>query len=130
MFMNENVNKMDCITICDLELFCNLGVPEEERSKPQRILLTIQIYYPFEKAAKSDEINDAVDYQQIVNDITIFCKGKNWKLIETFSSDIAKFILEGFNVESVSVAVRKFIIPQTKYISAELTRKRSEKFLK
>lgn len=128
MFMNENVNKMDCITICDLELFCNLGVPEEERLKPQRILLTIQIYYAFEKAAKSDEINDAVDYQQIVDDITRFCEGENWKLIETFTSDIAQFILERFNVESVNVEVKKFIIPQTKYISAKLTRKRNEKF--
>jgi len=120
--MDEKLNKTDSVIICDLELFCSLGVPEEERSKPQRILLTVQIFYSFEKAAKSDAISDTIDYQAVVDDIKIFCKGKSWRLIETFSSDIAQFILGRFNVEVVDVEVKKFIIPETKYISAKLTR--------
>ncbi len=126
MSMNERVNKMDSIKICDLELFCNLGVPEEERLKPQRILLTVQIFYSFEKAAKSDLVSDTIDYQRVIDDVKIFCKGKSWKLIERFSSDIAQFILERFKVDVVDVEVKKFIIPETKYISAKLTRTRND----
>ena len=42
------------ISIVDLEVFCRVGVPDEERAKPQRLLLTVEMDCDFSKAAKSD----------------------------------------------------------------------------
>ncbi|MGB9604010.1 MAG: dihydroneopterin aldolase [Verrucomicrobiia bacterium] len=119
----QNQIQSDSITIKDLEVFYCVGVPDEERSKPQRLLITIQIYYPFNKAIANDSISEAVDYQKIVDRLKTFGAGRSWKLIETLAADIARFILKEFNlVSKVEVEVKKFIIPQTKHISAKLTR--------
>ncbi|MGC8742682.1 MAG: dihydroneopterin aldolase [Verrucomicrobiia bacterium] len=115
----------ETIIIKDLEVRYCVGVPDEERAKPQKLLLTIQIYYPFKKSVLADSIADAVDYQKIVDRLKEFGLGRSWKLIETLSSDIANLILNEFpSVYKVDVEVKKFIIPQTKYIAAKLTVRR------
>ncbi len=50
------------ISIVDLEVFYRVGVPEEERAKPQRLLLTVEMEFDFSKAPKSDGIADTIDY--------------------------------------------------------------------
>ena len=119
--MNDEVN--DLIEINDLEVFYRVGVPDEERSKPQRLLLTLRIYCSFRKAAISDSITDTIDYQSIVNGLKSFGINKEWKLIEKLAVDIAEWTLTEFKPYAVEVVVKKFIIPETKYISV-FTRKR------
>ncbi|MDB6028133.1 MAG: Dihydroneopterin aldolase, partial [Verrucomicrobiales bacterium] len=46
----------------------------------------------------------------------------SWKLIEKLASDIAETILKDFKVARVSVEVKKFIIPEAKFVSVKLTR--------
>jgi len=38
---------MSFITIVDLEVFYRVGISEEERAKPQRLLLTLDINFDF-----------------------------------------------------------------------------------
>jgi len=115
----------ETIIIKDLEVWYCVGVPDQERANPQKLLVTIQIYYSFEKAVLTDSIAEAVDYQKIVDRLKEFGSLRSWKLIETLSSDIASLILKEFpQIYKVDVEVKKFIIPQTKYIAAKLSRKR------
>ena len=44
---------MSFITIVDLEVFYRVGVTDDERAKPQRLLLTIDIKFDFTSAAMS-----------------------------------------------------------------------------
>ena len=41
---------MSKITIVDLELNLHVGVPDEERAKPQRILMTVDMEHDFRSA--------------------------------------------------------------------------------
>ena len=47
---------MSKISIVDLEVFYRVGVPDEERAKPQRLLLTVEMEFDFSAAAESDRI--------------------------------------------------------------------------
>ncbi len=123
--MSGDYSKLDSITICDLEVFYCVGVPDGERSKPHRLCVTIEIFYPFEGAIKSDSISDAVDYQRIVDLLKEFGKNRSWKLIETLASDIAQLILGEFDVPAIRVEVKKFVIPETKYVSAKVMRRKA-----
>jgi dihydroneopterin aldolase len=40
------------------------------------------------------------------------------KLIETLASELASHLLRKFPLEGVEVEVRKFVLPNTKYVSA------------
>ena len=113
---------MDTITIKDLEVFYCVGVPEEERAKPQRLLLTIEMGRDFRAAAVEDELGETIDYFAVTQRLLGFGEGVHWKLIETVAADIAQMILEDFEPLSVTVEVKKFIIPQAAYISTRVTR--------
>jgi FolB domain-containing protein len=113
---------MDTITISDLEVFYCVGVPDEERAKPQRLLLTVELEHDFRAAAVEDELSDTIDYFAVSQRLLKFGEGVHWKLIETLAVDIAQMILEEFTPHSVTVEVKKFILPQTRYVSARVTR--------
>jgi dihydroneopterin aldolase len=115
---------MDKIIIADLEVFYHVGVPAEERSRPQRLLLTVEMLHNFTAAARSDTLTDTIDYNAVTQRLLHFGDGCHWELIETLASDIAAMVLEDFSPNSVTVEVKKFIIPQTRYVSVQLTRTR------
>ena len=116
---------MDTITIKDLEVSYCIGVPDEERAKPQRLLLTVEMEHDFRAAAVEDELGDTIDYFAVTQRLLKFGDGVHWHLIETLAVDIAQMILEDFGPKSVTVEVKKFIIPQTRYVSARVTRSKA-----
>ena len=116
---------MDTITVCDLEVFYCVGVPDEERAQPQRLLLTVDLAHDFGTAATADELGDTIDYYAVTQRLLRFGDGVHWKLIETLAVDVAQMILEEFGPPSVTVEVKKFIIPQARHVSVRVTRARS-----
>jgi dihydroneopterin aldolase len=113
---------MDKIKISDLEVFYHVGVTEEERANPQRLLLTVEMLYDFANAISRDNLGDTIDYHAVSQRLIRFGDDCHWQLIETLSADIASMILEEFFAKSVFVEVKKFIMPQTAYVSVSLTR--------
>ncbi len=115
---------MSTISLVDLEVAYCVGVPEEERAKPQRLLLTVEMDYDFSAAARSDAISDTINYYSVAQDLLALGDGRSWKLLESLAAEIAERILMRFRAESVRVEVKKFIIPQAKYVAVRLERKR------
>ena len=113
---------MDTITISDLEVFCCVGVPDEERAKPQRLLVTVEMTHDFKAAATEDDLVATIDYFAVSQRLLTFGEGMHWNLIETLAVDIAQMVLEDFSPSSVTVEVKKFIIPQARYVSTRVTR--------
>jgi len=113
---------MSKISIVDLEVFYHVGVPDAERAQAQRLLLTVEMESDFTAAAKSDGIADTIDYFAVTQRLLKFGEGREWRLIEKLVSDIADTVLKEFKPASVSVAVKKFIIPQARYVSVAITK--------
>jgi 7,8-dihydroneopterin aldolase/epimerase/oxygenase len=116
---------MSQISIVDLEVFYRVGVPDAERAQPQRLLLTIEMGSDFSVAAKNDSIADTIDYFAVTQRLLKFGDGRSWKLIEKLANDIADAILAEFKPAGVSVEVKKFIIPQARYVSVALAKQRN-----
>ena len=116
---------MSKITIVDLEVFFHVGVPDEERAKAQRLLLTVELDFDFAQAARTDNIAATIDYFAISQRLLKFGERRSWKLIEKLAADVADLVLTEYNPQSVTVEVKKFPIPQARYVSVRLTRERS-----
>jgi FolB domain-containing protein len=116
---------MDTITITDLEVFYCVGVPDEERARPQRLLLTVEMAHDFRAAAVEDELAGTIDYYAVTQRLLKFGDGVHWKLIETLAVDLAQMILEEFNPRRVHVEVKKFIIPEARHVSVRVERERA-----
>ena len=113
---------MDKIRITDLEVFYQVGVTDEERAKPQRLLLSIEMEHDFKSAISRDNLADTIDYHAISQRLLRFGDDCHWQLIETLSADIASMILDDFQPKSVSVEVKKFVIPQAMHVSVQISR--------
>ena len=117
---------MDKITICELEVFYRVGVTEEERAQPQRLLLTVEILHDFSKAAATDDLAETIDYHAVSQRLLHLGDDCHWDLIETVAVDIAQMIQEDFAVKTVSVEVKKFAIPQARHVAASALRTRAD----
>ncbi len=110
------------ITICDLEVFYRVGVPAEERRQEQRLLLHIEMGGDFSQAIASGSIADTTDYFAVVQRLKRLGEGREWVLIESLAAEIADLIRAEFQIPTVTVEVKKFIIPETRYVSVTVTR--------
>jgi len=113
---------MDKIIINDLEVFYRVGVPDQERAQPQRLLVTVEILHDFTAAANGDDLARTIDYDAVCQRLLGYGAGRSWKLIEKLAADLAEIILHEFGAETVSVEVKKFVIPQARYVAVQLTR--------
>lgn len=115
---------MSRISIVDLEVFYRVGVPDEERVRPQRLLLSLDMDFDCSTAGKTDSIADTIDYFAVSQRLLNFGDRREWKLIEKLAVDVADLILSEFKPQSVTVEVKKFPIPQARHVSVVVTRKR------
>lgn len=113
---------MDTILISDLEVRYCVGVPEEERGHPQRLLLSIEMDRDFAPAASADDLTQTINYFAVSQQLLKFGDGRSWKLIETLAVDIAKNILKEFKPAKVRVLVKKFIVPEAQYVAVRVER--------
>jgi len=112
----------DSITLTDLEVHCHVGVPEAERAQAQRLLLTVEMQHDFTRAAASDDLRETIDYYAVSRRLLAFGEGRSWKLIEKLAADIAAMVLADFAAKAVTVEVKKFIIPEARFVSVRLSR--------
>src|SRR5262249_24397490 len=112
------------IAIVDLEVQYCIGVTDQERAQPQKLLLTIEMNLDFAAASLTDRVEKTINYQRVVDDLLEFGQGRNWKLLEKLVANIADHILAQYRPDSAMVAAKKFVIPQARYVAVSITRVR------
>src|ERR1700742_2331999 len=113
---------MSRINMVALEVFYQIGVTEEERAKPQRLLITVEIDHDFSTASMSDRLEKTINYFDVAQELLKYGQGRNWKLLEKLTASIADFIMTRFKPDAVTVEIKKFPIPQARYVSVVLAR--------
>jgi FolB domain-containing protein len=115
---------MDTILIQDLEVSYRVGVPDAERAQPQRLLLSLELKHDFNPAAAADDLNRTIDYYALSRRLLRLGDGRSWRLIETLAVEIADMVLTDFGPAEVGVEVKKFILPETRYVAVRVVRAR------
>lgn len=115
---------MDWITIEDLEVSFHVGVPDEERAEPQRLLISLRMAHDFSLAARTDDLNSTIDYYAVTQRIKSLGDDREWRLIEKLVVEIAELVLNEFGAREVEATVKKFIIPETRWVAVSVTRNR------
>ena len=98
---------MDKIIIKDLLVRGIIGINDDERVKKQDILINIVMFADTRPAAKSDSIDDAINYRTIAKHIIQHIEGSSDFLVEKLVNDIARIILTEYGVERVQVRIEK-----------------------
>ncbi|HEU4709512.1 MAG TPA: dihydroneopterin aldolase [Methylophilaceae bacterium] len=98
---------MDTIFISEIKAEVKLGVPDWERLLPQTVLLDIEIEMPHSRSCETDDIQDTIDYGQVVVQIRQSLVEKNFRLVEALAEHVCQLILANHDTPRVKVKVGK-----------------------
>lgn len=110
----------DYISIKGLELTCHIGVPDEERASPQTLLADIRVYPQRGLSGLGDRFEETIDYDNLACSIRDEAACRPRRLIETLAEDVARHCLTHQGIRRARVRIRKYILPQTEYVAAQI----------
>ena len=97
----------DIVYIRDLQVETVIGIFDWERKIKQTVSIDIEMATDIAKAAKSDHIDDAINYKAVGKRIIQFVEQSEYQLIETMVETIAQIVLKEFNVNWLRLRVSK-----------------------
>ncbi|MEA2461505.1 MAG: 7,8-dihydroneopterin aldolase/epimerase/oxygenase [Actinomycetota bacterium] len=106
---------MDRIFVRDLEVEAHVGVTEEERSKPQKLVVQLELLVDTSAAGSSDDLNDTVDYGQVSIEAADEIRGSSARLLEHLADKVVTRVARNLRVVGVTVEIAKVDppIPET-----------------
>ena len=113
----------DLIHLQALELSAYIGVPDDERTAPQRLTLNLTMEPLQDFRDLKDDISRTVDYYAVAKAVQALARERPRKLIETLVEEIASVVLSRFAVAAVDVELRKYILPDTAFVAVRIRRK-------
>ncbi len=113
----------DRLLIADLVAQARIGVFEWEQESPQPIAVDLELTIDAARAARTDDIKQAVDYGALVSAVKRLAEGKSYRLLETLAEEIAGLVLAEFNVRQAKVLVKKNALPGIGYAAVEVERR-------
>ena len=116
----------DVIRIEQIELLARIGVPDDERSQPQRLTISIAFWPNKSGSELNDDIAWAVNYAAVCAEVRKFVAERRDKLIETLADKLAFHLLEVFGIRRITIELRKYILPDVEFVSVTVTRERAE----
>ena len=98
---------MDHIFITALTAEAVIGIYDWEREVKQRLEIDLEMSMDLRAAARSDAIEDTLNYKSVAKRVLAFVEGSSFRLVEALAGEIARIVLEEFEVERVKVTVHK-----------------------
>ena len=119
----------DRIFVSEIECISSIGVTADERGKPQKLSVDVEVHCDLRKAGATDSVDDSIDYGQIVATVVELAGRREYKLLESLAELIASAILSDLGGESIRVLVRKLSPPiptRLGFVAVEVSRNQSE----
>jgi dihydroneopterin aldolase len=88
-----------------------VGVLPEEQHRLQRVKVDVQLYVNTARAARTDAVEDTVNWSTVVQEVLRVCRLRHYGLIETLCESLAAMLLDaavvGQQVDGVELEVHK-----------------------
>ena len=112
----------DLIFIDNLELSAHIGISEEERATAQRLTVTLELKPTRNFTILEDRIENALDYFQVCETVKALVARTRCALLETLAEKIAAEVIAHFALQSVELELRKYILPDTRFVAVKIHR--------
>jgi len=120
-----NLPTGDWIHLRKVKVRCVLGVHPAERVRPRPVHMNISLECDTHFAARSDKLEDTLNYELIEEEAIAIAKKGRFRLVETLAGRVAKACLKHPQVQSVRIVVDKpAALAHTKSVAVEITRRK------
>ena len=117
------------ITLADIGLVGYHGYHAAEQELGQRFEVDVDLWVDIETPGQTDNLDDAVNYEQVYQVVEKTVREDRFSLVEALATDLVESIYEQFEIEGVTIRVRKPSIPHCPnigYVEVEISRGRVE----
>ena len=97
----------DIIYIKDLRVQTIIGIFGWEREVRQEVSIDLEMAFDCKIAAKTDAIEDTIDYKKITKGIIKFVEESEFQLQETLAESIAALVKNEYKVNSLKLRISK-----------------------
>lgn len=98
---------MDTIQIRGLKVEALIGVHAWERQLPRPLLIDLELATDIARAAASDKLADALDYQAVADAVAAFVAASRLQLVETLAEQLAAKLRQDFHLPWLRLTVHK-----------------------
>ena len=99
--------QQDAIFLRELRVDTIVGVWEWERKIRQTVSIDLEMGTDIRQAAKSDDLEDTLNYKKVAKRVQAFVSDSEFKLVETMAERIAEVVLAEFELPWLRVRVSK-----------------------
>jgi dihydroneopterin aldolase len=113
----------DRILIEGLSLDTMIGVYPWERQLQQQLILDLELAVDVTRAARADQLEDALDYAAVVQWLEQQLQQTTYQLIETLAERLAQGLLRDFSLQGLTLTIRKpGALAQARSVAVRITR--------
>jgi dihydroneopterin aldolase len=98
---------MDTIFLRGLQIEAVIGIWDWERKIKQTVSIDLEMAADIARAAKSDSIDDTLNYKAVAKRLIGFVEASEFQLVETLAEEIARIVVVEFGVPWVKVTLNK-----------------------
>ena len=98
---------MDKIFLTALTTETVIGIFDWEREVKQAISIDLEMSADIRRAARSDTIEETLNYKAVAKRVLAFVQDSRYQLVETLAEQVARMILSEFPVEWVRLTLHK-----------------------
>ena len=130
LLRQHNLNPADTAFIGDMQHDINaahcagiigIGVPEEERAVPQKLVANICITPQTTFADMGEELERTINYDALSRHLMALAQAEPTVLLETLCHRMATACVQDFGAATATVELHKFILPFTSSVSVRCT---------
>lgn len=93
----------------DLEIFASIGIYDQERTEPQKLIINLWFEFDASAASTSDNLADTVDYATIEQKVREVTTKKHYQLLEGLHAILLQKISQDFpDLENIKISLEKF----------------------
>ncbi len=110
-----------------LEIEASIGVFDWEKQIKQRLVFDLLLSCDFSSAAKSDSIEEAIDYVAVCQEVERITLAKHYHLLECLAETLADSLLQQFNIHALELKLSKpGAVAQARSVGVRVVRGREQ----
>lgn len=98
---------MDIVYIQGLRIYTIIGIHDWERTRPQPVVLDLEMGTDIRPAAQTEDITRALDYDAVSKRLIAFVKSSQFQLLETLAEQLAQLLMTEFAVPWLRLRLSK-----------------------
>ena len=98
---------MDTVFIKGLKAASVIGCYDWERDIRQTLVIDLELTTDFARAARTDALEDALDYAAIAQRVIAVCDASRFQLLEVLADHLAALLLAEFSIAKLRMTITK-----------------------